>query len=96
MKRKNKRKENILDRILEVPREIVTNETKLTIAGFKQMLVENYKVILEYQDIYIRIKTYTGIININGFDLKLGEMTEDDIMITGDIETIDYEKIENN
>lgn len=96
MKRKNKRKENILDRILEVPREIVTNETKLTIAGFKQMLVENYKVILEYQDIYIRIKTYTGIININGFNLKLGEMTEDDIMITGDIETIDYEKIENN
>lgn len=96
MRRKNKRKEGILDRILEVPKEIATNEPKLTISGFKQMLVENYKVILEYQDIYIRIKTYTGIININGFNLKLGEMTEDDIMITGDIETVDYEKIENN
>lgn len=96
MRRKSKKKEGILDRILEVPKELVTNEPKLTISGFKQMLVENYKVILEYQDIYIRIKTYTGIININGFNLKLGEMTEDDIMITGDIETIDYEKIENN
>ncbi len=96
MLRKNKKKEKLLDRILEVPKEVATNEPKLTISGFSQMLVENYKVILEYQDIYIRIKTYTGIININGFNLKLGEMTEDDIMITGDIETIDYEKIDNS
>ena len=61
---------------------------------FKQLLIENYKAILEYQDIYIRIKTYIGIVNINGFNLKLGEMTSDDIMVTGDIETVDFEKIE--
>jgi sporulation protein YqfC len=89
-----RKKERVLDRILEVPREISTNEPKVTIAGFNQMLIENYKAILEYQDIYIRIKTYTGIININGMNLHLGEMTSDDIMITGDIETVDFEKIE--
>ena len=94
MKRKMKNKESALNRILEVPKEISTNEPKITIAGFKKMLIENYKVILEYQDIYIRIKTYIGIININGLNLKLGEMTSDDIMITGDIETVDFEKIE--
>lgn len=95
VKRRPRKKESTLDRILEVPKEIATNEPKLTIAGFKQMLIENYKAILEYQDIYIRIKTYTGIININGFNLKLGEMTSDDIMVTGNIETIDFEKIED-
>lgn len=89
-----KKKESTLNRILEVPKEISTNEPKITIAGFKKMLIENYKAILEYQDIYIRIKTYIGIVNVNGFNLKLGEMTSDDIMITGDIETIDFEKIE--
>lgn len=94
MKRKMKNKESVLNRILEVPKEISTNEPKITIAGFKKMLIENYKVILEYQDIYIRIKTYIGIVNINGLNLKLGEMTSDDIMITGDIETVDFEKIE--
>ena len=82
LRRNKRRKEKFLDRILEVPKEIATNEPKITVSGFKQMLVENYKVILEYQDIYIRIKTYTGIINVNGFNLKLGEMTEDDIMIS--------------
>lgn len=97
MLRNNKRikkKEKILDRLLEVPEEVSTKETKLTILGFKKMLIENYKVILEYQDFYIRINTYIGIININGFNLKLNEMTSDDIMIIGDIDSIDFEKIE--
>ncbi|MGN1300083.1 MAG: YabP/YqfC family sporulation protein [Clostridia bacterium] len=93
MRKKNK-KESTLNRILEIPQEISTNEPKVTILGFKKMLIENYKVILEYQDIYIRIKTYIGILNINGFNLKLGEMTSDDIVITGDIETVDFEKLE--
>ena len=92
--KKKRKEESALNRILEVPKEISTNEPKITIAGFKKMLIENYKVILEYQDIYIRVKTYIGIVNINGFNLKLGEMTSDDIVITGDIETGDFEKLE--
>lgn len=88
------KKESKLDRILEVPKEISTNEPKVTIMGFKKMVVENYKVILEYQDIYIRVKTYNGFLNVSGLNLKLGEMNCDDILITGDIETIDFEKIE--
>lgn len=94
MKNKKIKKEKVLNRLLEVPKEISTNEPKVTIVAFNQMLIENYKVILEYQDIYIRIKTYTGIININGFNLKLGEMTSDDITVTGEIEKIDFEKLE--
>ena len=92
-----KRKKNIkkvIDRILEVPPEVAGRETKLTILGFKQMLIENYKVILEYQDFYIRISTDIGIININGFNLNLSEMTSEDIMVFGDIDSIDFEKIE--
>ena len=92
--RKRNKKESTLNRILEIPQEISTNEPKITISGFKKMLIENYKVILEYQDIYIRVKTYIGIVNINGFNLRLGEMTSDDIVITGDIETVDFEKLE--
>lgn len=88
------RKEKILTRLLEVPEEVSNRETKLTILGFKKMLIENYKVILEYQDFYIRINTQIGIININGFNLKLNEMTSDDIMVIGDIDSIDFEKIE--
>lgn len=90
MKRK-KKTQNRLDRLLEMPKEISSTEPKVTIMGFNQMLIENYKNILEYQEFYVRVNTHTGIININGFNLKLEEMTTDDLMIQGKIEGIDFE-----
>ena len=82
-----------LNKILEMPKEISSTEPKITIMGFNQMLIENYKGILEYQEFFIRINTYTGIININGFHLSLNEMTTDDIMVTGNIESVDFESM---
>ena len=88
----NNKKQNRLERILEIPSEISSNEPKITITGFNQILLENYKGILEYQEFFIRISTYIGIININGFNLNLTEMTTDDVIITGKIESIDFEE----
>ena len=91
-----KRKNKIPSRVntfLEIPQEISTNIPKLTIVGFQKILIENYKAILEYQDFYIRINTYIGILNINGYELCLEEMTTDDLLIIGKIESIDFETI---
>ena len=58
MKRKqDKRKESKLDSLLELPKEITTNQPKITIMGFEEMLIENYKGILEYEDFYIKLAT---------------------------------------
>ena len=93
MKRKNKNVKTRLNKMLEVPDEVVMQVPKLTILKFEEVLIENYKGILEYQDFFIRISTQIGIININGFDLKLGEMTADEVLVTGKIENIDLERI---
>ena len=85
-----------LDEILEIPVELSTNNPKLTVLGFERLLIENYKGILEYQDYFIRLNTYIGIININGFNLKLDEMNTDDLIITGRIEGIDFENTVDN
>ena len=55
------------------------------------MLIENFKAILEYEDFFVRVSTYIGVISINGFNLKLSQMTEDDILVSGKIENIDFE-----
>ena len=89
MKRKNKASK--LDMILNIPQEVSTNNPKLTVIGFEQLYIENHKGILEYQDFFIRLNTHIGIININGFNLKLDEMTTDDILVTGKIDSIDFE-----
>lgn len=82
------------DKLFDIPEEITSEIPKVTILGFNKMLIENYKCILEYQDFFIRIKMSTGLININGFNLTMNEMTKDDLIITGLIESIDYEKNE--
>ena len=93
--RKRKSIPSRLDRILSMPDEISSNRPKITIVGFEQVFIENYKGILEYQDYFVRLNTYIGIININGFNLKLEEMTNDDLLVTGRIKGMDFESIEN-
>ncbi len=81
-----------LNELLEIPKEIVSGVPKITLLGFEEMYIENYVGILEYEDFFIRINTKIGNININGFNLKLDEMNEDNLKVTGKIESIDFEK----
>lgn len=90
--KKRKKRQSRFEELLEIPKEISSLEPKITMIAFKEMLIENYKSILEYQEFYIRISTHIGIININGFELTLNEMTTDDILVKGKIESIDFEK----
>ena len=77
--------------ILELPREVVSNVPKITLTGFDELIVENFKGILEYEDFFVRIETFIGRVNINGFNLKLSQMNEEDILISGHIENISFE-----
>ncbi len=88
-----KNKESRLDRLLEMPKEIYSDVPKITITGFDEIIIENYKGILEYEEFFVKIKTYIGNININGYQLELENMTNDDIKVKGKIESIDLESI---
>ena len=94
-KKNMKKKRNTIskiDRILEMPQEVYSDTPKITITGFNEMIIENFKGILEYEDYYVRINTSLGIININGYELKLENMTNDDIKVKGKVESIDIER----
>lgn len=82
-----------IDKILEMPTEVCTNMPKITIIGFNELILENYKGILEYEEFFVRISTHIGIININGYNLNLETMTNDDIKVTGKIESIEIERL---
>lgn len=88
MKKKTRFKE-----ILEMPKEVYSNIPNLIITGFEEIIIENYKGILEYEEYLVRISTFIGIININGINLKLEKMTEDNIKIMGKIDSMDIERI---
>ena len=93
MKRKKPQKYSKLDNLLEFPREVASSDIKITITGFDEILIENYKNILEYQDILIKLNTFEGAITIYGFNLKLDQMTDEDVKVNGKIDSIEFERV---
>lgn len=93
MKRKKPKKYSKLDNLLELPREVTSSDVKITLIGFDEILIENYKNILEYQDILIKLNTFEGTVTIYGFNLKLEQMTDEDIKVIGKIDSIEFERV---
>ena len=44
VRKKQIKKESRLNRLLEIPKEISTNEPRIVNMGFNKMLIENYKI----------------------------------------------------
>lgn len=78
--------------LLELPKEVVLNLPKLTMVGDGSLVIENYKGIIEYDDKRVRVNTGSGIVKINGERLLIKEITSEDIMIDGEIRSIEFMK----
>lgn len=87
------KKLNKFSQMLDMPRELDKTQTKVTIISFDEILIENYKGIMEYEEFFVKINTEIGIININGFNLNLEQMTNEDILVKGIINSIDLERV---
>lgn len=71
--------------LLELPKEIVLNVPKITLVGKSDLMLENYKSIIEYDSSRIRVNTGVGIIRIMGSRLLIKEITSEDLIISGEI-----------
>ena len=80
--------------LLEMPVEVVSELPKITISGFDEIVIENFIGILEYEEFFIRIKTYIGNVIINGFNMKLTQLNSEDVKVTGIISNMSFEKEE--
>lgn len=83
--RKQKREpiaEKIVDAI-DMPKEVLLGYPKITIMADKEVTIENYKGILEYENNIIRLNTTMGIVAIEGEDLDISSITDTDIALSG-------------
>lgn len=93
MKSKGEYKQGIKKAItgmLELPSEIVFNLPLISIVGNEEMLIENYKGVIEYSDDRIRINTSCGIMKIEGKALVLKQVTSENIKVKGTITRFEY------
>lgn len=73
--------------ILDMPLDMIKGCSRMTVIGNDSILIENYKGIIEYEETMIRLN---NDINVFGKTLKIEEITDDDILITGIIKTIEF------
>lgn len=69
---------------------MVSDRPKITTVGRKEVFVENYRGIIEFTNEIVRINSNYGVITITGKNMKICEITNEDIVIIGDIDNIDY------
>lgn len=88
----NKRLKNRLSDTFELPKEIVLDIPNIKMIGSMEAVVENHKGILEYSQEILRINSASGIIKILGKNLEIKEINQEDILIKGDIDLIEFIK----
>lgn len=75
---------------LELPMDIMYGAVIITAMGRNQILVENYKGIIEYTQEKIRLQTKTCQVTIQGKRLIVEYYTNEEMKITGYIQGIIY------
>lgn len=79
-----------MSELFELPKDIVMDIPKLTMIGYGDLLIENFKGIIEYDSERIRINTNCGIIKITGSGLGIKEITSEDLMVNGNISSLEF------
>lgn len=76
---------------LELPKDLVYGAVLVTITGQQEVLVENYRGILEYNQTQIRLQTKNCKLLIQGKNLYILYYTNEEMKITGIIDSVTYE-----
>lgn len=91
MQKKEKMQKSIREKfgmILDMPLDMINDYSRITVIGNESILIENHKGIVEYEENMIR---FHNNINIFGDRLNIEEITDDDVLITGNIKNIDLD-----
>jgi len=61
----------------------VLNLPLISVIGNEELIIENYKSVVEYSEEVVRISTSCGILKVEGRKLNLRRMTSEAVTITG-------------
>jgi len=95
IKKAKESKEKMVDRIadfLEMPEELVGDNTKITLVDNKYLYLEGKNQIIDYYDHYIKIKTKKVTITLDGKKMEIKEINDNELVVEGELLNISYNK----
>lgn len=91
----SKNKEYIFDKaanLFDLPGEVVAGMSRVTITGGSRVFIENHKGILEYGEERIGINGGRVVISVTGSDLEIRSMNTSELLITGRVHNVSFER----
>lgn len=95
MRKKKSKKDEVkikekITEALELPRDIVLDEPKIYLTGDSELILENYKGIIDYDENSFKANSKCGVIKIEGADLSIKNITDESVLLKGKIKYIQY------
>lgn len=75
---------------LAMPKDVVLGDMIITIMGDREVIIENYKGIIEYNSQRIIIQGKHSTLSLTGKDFLIKYFTNDDMKVEGCIQSIQY------
>ena len=89
MKKKEKRAEKIAE-ALDLPLDILCDIPRSELMGNSQLNIENIRGVLDYNESSIKVNTTVGIIKIEGDELFIDNISDENIFIKGRIIRMEF------
>lgn len=78
--------------IIEHGKRFVNMDSQIEITGGREVLVDGCRKILEYNDVFVKVRTWEMTVNIWGSDLSVSDFGSGAIYISGKIQSVELEK----
>ncbi len=72
-----------------LPEDVMLGAPRVIICGRGRMMMENHQGIVEYGPEKLRVQTAQGIVSVEGENLTLASLGEEDLMVTGEIRRVE-------
>lgn len=86
-------KSNVIDK-LDLPRDVVLDLPKIAITGNNEIIIENHKGIIIFDERQVKINTRVGLVNIYGEGLEILFLGGSTISLKGKFRSVVYEEVE--
>ena len=93
MRKKRTERKNVKERlndVLDLPSDMLLDIPRMTMNDNRELQIENYRSVLEYEDGQIKLNSKNYIIKINGKKLEIVSITDEEIFIRGVITGISF------
>lgn len=85
-----KSKTDMLLDSLQLPKDILRGDIRITLTGNREVWIENYKGLLEYTNQCILLQAKSCKVQFEGKCLSIDYYTNEDMKLTGRITSIKY------